>query len=399
MQTVFRSPIIGAVSLEMIAKMLKKTLTSAMLALTALVSFNVQAEEEEKVLYVYNWSEYMEPSVIPQFEKETGIKVTYDVFDSNEVLEAKLLSGKSGYDLVGPGSDFLAHQIAAGVFRPLEKEKMPNLKYNDPEKMKALAKVDPGNKYAVPYMYGTTGIAYDKNKIKKYLGEDFVVDSWDVFFKPEILSKLKTCGVAVLNAPTEIIPTAMHYLGLDPLSTNIKDYEPAEKLLSEMAKNVTYFHSSQLVNDMATGDLCIVIAWSGDLIQAGRRAREANNGVDIEYIVPKEGGLIYYDTLAIPKDADHPQNAQLFINFLNRPEILSRISSYIAFASANMEAEKLVVDEVKNNPHIYLPPEMMPKMFMVKPLSPKLTRGITKMWDRIKVSGGRDSSKDEKDEE
>ncbi len=369
--------------------MIKHTLVSLALAALSVVSISAQAEEE-KVLYIYNWSEYMEPTVIPEFEKETGIKVTYDVFDSNEVLEAKLLAGKSGYDLVGPGSDFLARQIQAGVFRPLEKEKIPNLKNLDPEHMAYLAKADPDNKYAVPYIIGTTGIVYNKKKIAQYLGDDFVVDSWDVFFKPEILSKLKPCGVAVLNAPSEIIPTAMHYLGLNPVSEKAKDYKPAEELLEEMAKHVTYFHSSQPINDMATGDLCIAIGWSGDMIQAGERAREAGNGVDIEYIVPKEGGLIYYDTLAIPKDADHPENAQKFIDFLNRPEIMARISSYTFNAIGNKASIPYVADKVKNNPNIYLTPEKMKHMFMIKPLPNKVNRELTKMWSRIKSGASKD---------
>lgn len=355
------------------------------LGIFSIVAFyNCALAEEEKILNIYNWSDYIEPSVIPEFEKETGIKVVYDVFDSNEVLEAKVLSGKSGYDIVVPGSDFLSRQIQAGVYREIEKDKIENYKNLDPYQMKLLESLDPDNRYAIPYLGGTTGIAYNKKLIKKYLGEDFVVDSWDVFFKPEILSKLKDCGVAVLNAPTEVISTAMHYLGKDPTSFNVKDYKDAEELLKKMRDNVTYFHSSQNINDLANGDICITLGWSGDLLMAKDRAEEADNGVEIEYIVPKEGALIFYDMMAIPKDADHPDNAHKFLDFIMRPEIMAKISSYTSYASGNKASVPFVSEKVRNNPNIYIPEEKMHKMYLMKVLPQKVNKEINKIWTRIK---------------
>lgn len=362
-----------------------KTLVTLFASFSALFSVQTSVAEEEKILHVYNWNEYIEPSIIPEFEKETGIKVIYDLFDSNEVLEAKLFSGKSGYDIVVPGSDFLFHQIKAGIYMPLDKSKLPNYKNLDPVKMEMLAKLDENNTYGIPYLTGTTGIGYNKELIKKHLGEDFVVNSWDVFFKPEILGKLKSCGVAVLDAPTEVLSTAMHYLGKNPNSKNPKEYKDAEELMKKMRPNVTYFHSSQNINDLAAGDICITLGWSGDLLQARDRAREVNNGVDIDYVVPKEGALIFYDMLAIPKDADHPENAHLFINYLLRPDVMAKISTYTSYDSGNKAAEEFVADEVKNNPNIFIPSEKMQKMFLREVLPQKVTKELNKIWTRVKA--------------
>ncbi len=365
--------------------MFKKTLFGVLLAALATTAM---ADDDQNVVHVYNWNESMDMSIIPVFEKTTGIRVIYDLFDSNEVLEAKLLTGKSGYDVVFPGSEFVTHQVAAGVYHELPKDKIPNLKYMDPMQMQLLNGVDEGNKHAIPYLAGTTGIAYNEDKIAKALGSDYVIDSWDVMFKPEILSKLSDCGVAVLNAPTEIISTAMHYLGLDPNSANPKDYKPAEELLKKMSPHVTYFHSSQNINDIANGDICITIGWSGDMMQAKARAEEAKNGVKIKYIVPKEGALIFYDMMAIPADAPHKENAYKFINFIQDPKNIAQISSYTAYPNANKESVQYVNPELMNNPHIFIPAEKMPKMFMVYGKPQKVMREINKMWTRIKTYKG-----------
>ncbi len=342
-------------------------------------------DNQEQVVHVYNWNESIDPAVIPMFEKETGIRVIYDLFDSNEVLDAKMLTGQSGYDVVFPGTEFVTHQVKAGVYKELSIENIPNLKHLDPAQMELLKDVDPGEElHAVPYLSGTTGIAYNVDKVAKYLGADFKVDSWDVFFKPEILAKLKPCGIAVLNAPTEIMGTAMHYLGLNPNSLNPKDYKPAEALLIEMSRNVTYFHSSQNINDLANGDICITMAWSGDMMQAKARAAEANNGVNIEFIVPKEGGLIFYDNMAIPKDAPHLENAYKFVNFIMKPEVIGQISSYTSYGNANKDSIQYVDEKVTSNPHIFLSDEKMSKMFIVKGKPNKVMREINKMWTRIK---------------
>lgn len=370
-----------------IYEMFKKTLTAVAVAAVAVVSgFNSAAAEEEKILNIYNWSDYIDPEIIPMFEKETGIKVVYDVFDSNEVLDAKILSGKTGYDIVAPGLDFMARQQKAGVYLKLDKSKLPNLSNIDPVQLSFVAKLDPDNAHGIPYFVGTAGIAYNKKMIEERLGKDFDMKTWDVIFKPEILSKLKDCGVAILNAPTEVIPTALNYLGLDPNSTNLDDYKKAEELLLKMRPNVTYFHSSQNINDLANGDICITLGWSGDVLQAADRAEEAQNGVEIEYLVPREGALMFYDMFAIPKDADHVENAYKFINFIMRPDIAAKNSSYVSYDNANKAAVPMVIDKVRNNPNIYIPEEQLKKMWVPEVHPRKINKEMTKIWNRVKAS-------------
>ena len=370
-----------------IYEMFKKTLTAVAVAAVAVVSgFNSAAAEEEKILNIYNWSDYIDPEIIPMFEKETGIKVVYDVFDSNEVLDAKILSGKTGYDIVAPGLDFMARQQKAGVYLQLDKSKLPNLANIDPVQLSFVAKLDPDNAHGIPYFVGTAGIAYNKKMIEERLGKDFDMKTWDVIFKPEILSKLKDCGVAVLNAPTEVIPTALNYLGLDPNSTNLDDYKKAEELLLKMRPNVTYFHSSQNINDLANGDICITLGWSGDVLQAADRAEEAQNGVEIEYLVPREGALMFYDMFAIPKDADHVENAYKFMNFIMRPDIAAKNSSYVSYDNANKAAVPMVIETVRNNPNIYIPEEQLKKMWVPEVHPRKINKEMTKIWNRVKAS-------------
>ena len=370
-----------------IYEMFKKTLTEVAVAAVAVVSgFNSAAAEEEKILNIYNWSDYIDPEIIPMFEKETGIKVVYDVFDSNEVLDAKILSGKTGYDIVAPGLDFMARQQKAGVYLQLDKSKLPNLANIDPVQLSFVAKLDPDNAHGIPYFVGTAGIAYNKKMIEERLGKDFDMKTWDVIFKPEILSKLKDCGVAILNAPTEVIPTALNYLGLDPNSTNLDDYKKAEELLLKMRPNVTYFHSSQNINDLANGDICITLGWSGDVLQAADRAEEAQNGVEIEYLVPREGALMFYDMFAIPKDADHVENAYKFMNFIMRPDIAAKNSSYVSYDNANKAAVPMVIDKVRNNPNIYIPEEQLKKMWVPEVHPRKINKEMTKIWNRVKAS-------------
>lgn len=370
-----------------IYEMFKKTLTAVAVAAVAVVSgFNSAAAEEEKILNIYNWSDYIDPEIIPMFEKETGIKVVYDVFDSNEVLDAKILSGKTGYDIVAPGLDFMARQQKAGVYLQLDKSKLPNLANIDPVQLSFVAKLDPDNAHGIPYFVGTAGIAYNKKMIEERLGKDFDMKTWDVIFKPEILSKLKDCGVAILNAPTEVIPTALNYLGLDPNSTNLDDYKKAEELLLKMRPNVTYFHSSQNINDLANGDICITLGWSGDVLQAADRAEEAQNGVEIEYLVPREGSLMFYDMFAIPKDADHVENAYKFMNFIMRPDIAAKNSSYVSYDNANKAAVPMVIDKVRNNPNIYIPEEQLKKMWVPEVHPRKINKEMTKIWNRVKAS-------------
>ena len=370
-----------------IYEMFKKTLAAvAVAAVSVMSSLNSAAAEEEKILNIYNWSDYIDPEIIPMFEKETGIKVVYDVFDSNEVLDAKILSGKTGYDIVAPGLDFMARQQKAGVYLELDKSKLPNLANIDPVQLSFIAKLDPDNAHGIPYFVGTEGIAYNKKMIEERLGKDFDMKTWDVIFKPEILSKLKDCGVAVLNAPTEVIPTALNYLGLNPNSTNLADYKKAEELLIKMRPNVTYFHSSQNINDLANGDICITLGWSGDVLQAADRAVEAQNGVEIEYLVPREGALMFYDMFAIPKDAEHVENAYKFMNFIMRPDIAAKNSSYVSYDNANKAGAPMVIDKVRNNPNIFIPEEQLKKMWVPEVHPRNINKEMTKIWNRVKAS-------------
>ena len=355
------------------------------LSLVAAMTVGSAVAQEEKVLHVYNWSDYIAEDTVASFEKETGIKVVYDVFDSNEVLEAKLLAGTTGFDVVVPSADFLARQIQAGVFASLDKSKLPNLVNMDPDIMKLLQDKDPDNAHSIPYLGGTTGIGFNPKKVAEVMGPDFKMDSWDAVLKPENLSKLSKCGVSFLNAPTEIFATTLHYMGKDPNSTSAADYKEAGKMLSALRPYITYFHSSQYINDLANGDICVAIGWSGDVMQAKARAEEAKNGVEVDYVIPKEGALIFYDMLAVPKDAKHPENAMAFINYLMKPDVIAKISNYVSYASGNKASLPLVDAAIRNNPNIYPTDEMKPKMFTLKVLPQKVNREITREWTKVKT--------------
>ena len=355
------------------------------LSLVAALMAGGAVAQEEKVLHVYNWSDYIAEDTIANFEKETGIKVVYDVFDSNEVLEAKLLAGNTGFDVVIPSSDFLARQIQAGVFMSLDKSKLPNLGNMDADVMTLLKDKDPDNAHSIPYLGGTTGIGFNPKKVAEVMGPDFKMDSWDAVLKPENLSKLSKCGVSFLNAPTEIFATVLHYTGKDSNSTNIADYKEAGKLLSTLRPYITYFHSSQYINDLANGDICVAIGWSGDVMQAAARAKDANNGVVVDYVIPKEGALVFYDMMAIPADAKHPENAHAFINYLMKPDVIAKISNFVSYASANKASLPMVDAAIRDNPNIYSTAEMKPKMFTLKVLPQKVNREVTRVWTKVKT--------------
>jgi putrescine transport system substrate-binding protein len=343
------------------------------------------AAEEEKVLNVYNWSDYIAPDTLAKFEKETGIKVTYDVFDSNEVLETKLVTGNTGYDVVVPSLTFLARQIQAGVFMPLDKTKIPNLSNMDPEIQANIAKLDPGNTHSVNYLWGTTGIGYNVKKIKEIFGDTAPVDSWALVFDPANLAKLKECGVYMLDTPSEIIPPVLNYLGEEPNSFDPAVIAKAEARLKELRPSITQFHSSEYINALANGDACVAVGWSGDIFQAATRAEEANNGVEIAYVIPKEGAPMWFDMMAIPKDAKHPNNAHAFINFILRPEIAAEISNYVAYASANKAALANIDAELKANPGVYPTEEAKKGLFSLAVLPPEVDRLFNRIWTGLKT--------------
>ena len=334
---------------------------------------------------VYNWSDYIADSTIREFEKETGIDVTYDVYDSNEVLEGKLLSGNTGYDIVGPSSEFMGRQIIAGVYQKLNKDALYNYDNLDPAMMNLLENLDPDNAHSIPYLWGTTGIGYNKQKAIEVMGVDFAMNTLDVVFIPEIIAKFQHCGVAFLDAPSEMFKAALHYLGLNPNSQNPKDYqEQSTELFNNVRPYIQYFHSSKYINDLANGDICLAFAWSGDVLQAADRASESGNGVQIEYRIPKEGTLMWFDMLAIPADAPNPGNAHKFLNYILKPEVIAEISNKVNFANANIPSKSLIKADSLNNPDIYPEEELMRKLFVAKILPPDIDRVMTRQWVDIK---------------
>ena len=332
-----------------------RLLACAALALAILAPITAADAQprKERVVNVYNWSDYVDPAVLEDFTKETGIRVKYDIFDSNDILETKLLAGKSGYDIVVPTAYFLERQIKAGVFQKLDKSKIPNLVHVWPEIAKRLAAYDPDNQYAINYMWGTTGPGYEVKKTRAALGGDGRIDSWDVVFKPENLAKFKNCGVMMLDSSDDIMAAALHYLQLDPNTKNEADFQKAADLLKSIRPSVRKFHSSEYINALATGEICFVVAWSGDIKQSQKRAAEAKNGIDIGYAIPKEGAQMWFDNLAIPKDARNVAEAHEFLNYLMRPEVAAKNSNFIAYANGNLASQKFIDPAVLNDPTVY----------------------------------------------
>ena len=355
------------------------------LFLSAISSGWAQADDDNRHLNIYNWSDYIAEDTIDKFEQATGIQVNYDVFDSNEVLEAKMLAGNSGYDIVVPTADFLRRQVQAGVYAKLDKSKLPNLQNMDPELMAAAANYDPGNEHAVIYMWGTTGIGYNMDAVYQRLGEDAPVDSWAVLFDKDNAAKLATCGIAMLDAPTEVIPAAMNYLGIDPASTDKADFDRAAELLTEIRPYVRYFHSSQYISDLANGDICLALGWSGDIFQASYRAYEAGKGVNVAYSIPREGALLWFDMLAIPQDARNKDAAHAFINFVMEPQITADITNYVWYASANAAAMDLIDEEITGDPGIFPDAATMAKLWAAPVYNSRQDRDITRAWTKVRT--------------
>ena len=336
----------------------------------------------EQVVNVYNWSDYIDPEVIQGFEQATGIKVRYDVFDSNEVLETKLLTGNSGYDVVVPSAYFLQRQVQAGVFAPLDKSKLPGLVNSDPELAARAARHDPGNAHSVVYMWGTTGIGYDRAKVKAIM-PDAPVDSWKLIFDPAVLAKFKDCGVSMLDDPTDMVGTALLYLGKDPNSESEADLKAAEDLLLKIRPYLRTIHSSQYIDQLANGELCIVVGYSGDVLQARDRAEEAGKPLDIGYSIPQEGALMWFDTLAIPADAAHKDAAHQFIEYLLQPAVAAKNSDFVNFANANAAATALVNEDLRNDTGIYPTPELKERLQPSLAKSAEFTRALNRAWTRF----------------
>jgi putrescine transport system substrate-binding protein len=339
--------------------------------------------DDEKVLNIYNWSDYIAPNIVPDFEKEYGIKVNYDVFDSNEVLETKLLAGKTGYDIVVPSASFMARQIKAGVFQKLDKSLLPNLKNADPELSKRLDPFDPGMEHGVNYFWGTSGVGYNVEKIKAAM-PDAPVDSFRMFYDPEVVKHFKSCGVSILDAPDEVVNTVLVYLGRTANSEAPEDLAAAEKVLLAIRPYVRYVNSSKYIEDLANGEICLALGWSGDVLQASSRAKDANKGNTIKYNIPKEGAVMFFDMMAIPADAAHPKNAHLFINYVLRPEVSAGNSNAVHYASSNAAAYPLIDPAIYNDRGIFPSPETKQHLVPDLPRSQTYTRLLTRMWTRFK---------------
>jgi putrescine transport system substrate-binding protein len=360
---------------------------AALLAASALwCGAPAHAEEEEKVLNVYNWSDYIADDTIKNFEKETGIKVRYDNFDSNEILHAKLVAGKTGYDVVVPSSYWAKIQADGGLLRKLDKSQIPNLANLDPIIQEQLAKLDPGNQYMVNWLWGYTTVGINVDKVKAALGSTPMPDNvWDLVFKPEYMSKLQSCGVSFLDSATEIIPAALHYLGKPAYSRNLADYQGVAPLLKSVRPYVTLFSSSGYINDMANGSICVALGWSGDVNIARQRAIEGKTGQKLEALIPKTGGIIFFDTMAIPADAPHPGNAYKWINYILRPEVHASLTNKVFYANPNKASRKFVTPDVANNPSVFLSDADMKKMQLPDALTNDIRRTMTRLYTGFKT--------------
>jgi putrescine transport system substrate-binding protein len=366
-----------------------RTLSAVALCLLGMLGFAGPLAAQTRTVNVYNWSDYVEPTVIEAFTKETGIKVRYDTFDANETLETKLLAGKSGYDVVVPTAYFLQRQIKAGVFQKLDKSKLPNLKNVWPEIEQRLAVYDPGNQFGVNYMWGTTGIGYNVGRAREVLKPDGPIESamasWDIVFKPDQLARFKDCGVHMLDSADDLIPAALHYLGLDPNSTAQADLEKAAELLAKVRPNVRKFNSSEYLNALATGEICLVVGWSGDVKQAQKRAAEVKGSVQVGYAIPKGGAQMFFDNFAIPKDANNVAEAHAFIDYMLRPEVAAKNSNFLGYANGNLASQPLLDKAVLGDRTVYPDAETMKSLYLVMAHDQKTQRLLNRLWTKVKT--------------
>ena len=360
----------------------------AAIGMTVLVLFALPAlaqSSKERIVNFYNWSDYIDPTVLEDFTRATGIKVKYDTFDSNDILETKLLAGRTGYDLVVPTAYFLQRQIKAGVFQKLDKNKLPNLGNIWDEIARRLSGYDPGNQYAVNYMWGTTGIGFNVKKARELLGAEGRIDSWDVVFKPEVIDRFKDCGVHMLDASDDVFAAALGYLKLDPNTKEPAELEKAADLLMTVRPFVRKFHSSEYLNALASGEICLVLGYSGDIKQAQKRAAEAKNGVEIGYAIPKEGAQLWFDNLSIPKDARNVAEAHALIDFLLKPEVAAKNSNFISYANGNAASRSLIDKAILEDKTIYPDDATMKSFYTIAAHDQKTQRVLNRLWTRVKT--------------
>ena len=360
--------------------------TALILALAA-CAFGAHAADEPKVLNIYNWSDYIADDTLKNFEKETGIKVNYDNYDANEVLHAKLVAGKTGYDIVVPGAHFAKTQIEGGLLQKLDRAKLTNWGNLDKGLLAQLAAVDPGNQYLVDWLWGYVTVGINTAKVKASLGGMAMpANPWDLIFKPEYAAKLKGCGVNLLDSASEVLPVAMIYTGKDPYSKSAKDYDAAREVLMKARPSVTRFSSSGYINEMATGALCLVMGYSGDINIARQRALDTKSGQDIQALIPPTGATLFFDSMAIPKDAPHPKNAHLFINYILRPEVHAGLSNKVFYANPNAASKKFVNKVVADNPTIFLSPADLKKLTTPDAVPQDIRRVQTRIFTSFKAN-------------
>jgi putrescine transport system substrate-binding protein len=360
------------------------TKTPRLLLSLFLLAVGATALAEDRV-HVYNWNDYFAEDTLSSFQERTGIRPVLDLYDSNEVLEAKLLAGASGYDLVFPTAHpFAARHIKAGIYQPLDKSRLPGLDQIDPDILANLAKVDPGNTYLVPYLWGTTGLGVNPDKVRAALGEDAPLDTWALIFDPEKASKLAGCGISLLDDPTEVFAAALAYLGRDPNSQTAEDLDAAAELIKAARPHIRYFHSSQYISDLANGATCVAHGYSGDVLQARERADEADKGVTVAYRIPREGAVLWTDVMAIPKDAPNPESAHALIAHLLEPAVIAAVSDYVYYANPNPAATALIEAELREDPEIYPPAEVRARLFTPNERSEREIRTLNRLWTRLK---------------
>jgi putrescine transport system substrate-binding protein len=366
---------------------LRRTLLALAAVGLAAAATSAVAQGEPKVLNVLNWADYIGPDTIKQFEKETGIKVRYDTFDSNETLHARLVAGKTGYDVVVPSSHFAKKQIDAGLFLPLDRAQLPNWKNLDAGLLDKLAESDPGNKHLVTWLWSFVTVGINTDKVKAALGSTpMPANPLDLIFKPELASKVKSCGIHVLDSASEVIPVAMLYAGKDGYSSNAKDYEAAAAVLRAARPNVTRISSPGPINDLAQGSICVSLGYAGDFNIARSRAAEGKTGQNIQALIPPRGATLFFDTMAIPKDAKHPKNAHAFINFIMRPEIHAQLTNQVFYGNPNAASKPFVKPELASNPVIFPPASETQKLAMPKAMDNNARRLQTRTFTNFKAN-------------
>jgi len=363
-------------------KLCKPRALVASVALSLGASLVLAAEE----VRVYNWSDYIAEDTLAKFTAETGIRVVYDVYDSNEVLEAALLSGRSGYDLVMPSNHYVTKQISARAFVALDHSKLPNMANLNQDLMVQLEKADPGSQFSLPYLWGTNGYGYNEGRIRKILGDDAPVDSWAMVFDPQVTARLAAggCGIAMLDSGEEMVRAAMAYVGLDPNSNNADDIRKGGEVIRAVRPHITYFHSSRYISDLANGDLCVAAGYSGDILQAAARAEEAGNGHVIRYTIPREGAVLWFDMMTIPAGAPNVDNAHALMNFLMRPEIIADVTNYVWYANPNKAADDFVNPDILADTSIYPQDEVMKKLYLMEGRPQDAQRLMTRTWTSVK---------------